>query len=320
MDKHHHRVWLASLVTIVVTCAVLAGGYWAYWNFYARFSPITISKNQSEIQQLLDEADSVAPGRTGPVIYMLTYRDCQPCTDYQREEFPKLAAANVDTRVIIFARPDREGLSQSTPTERATVAELWINRDWDLYARWMATPHREWTAEGIRPADKDFARTAVVNATRDYVNQLVPLLKGAGLGDTYPLLIWRDRDGLLKACACTDARSYHFILSDLGAPRRAPLLPPVATPAPAAPASAAPPASTAAPTPATAAPPPPSTPVAASAPAAADAPASTAAAPPSAPASNAATPAAAGAKPAAAQVRSSAAPIRRRNNPRAVFY
>ena len=49
-----------------------------------------------------------------------------------------------------------------------------------------------------RPSDHDFARNAVVNATRDYVNQMASLLKGAGLGDTYPILIWRDRDGFLE--------------------------------------------------------------------------------------------------------------------------
>ena len=58
------------------------------------------------------------------------------------KSFPFSASANVDTRVIAIARADHEGLQQSTPAERATIAELWINRDWNLYAKWMATP---WT-------------------------------------------------------------------------------------------------------------------------------------------------------------------------------
>jgi hypothetical protein len=218
MEQHHHRVWFFSLIALVLGLTLAAGGYWSYWNFYERFRPITIAKNQVEIQHLLDEGDWVSPGRSGPPLYMVTFRDCDDCTTYQREEFPKLAAVGVDTRVLVFARSDHEGLPQSSAVERATIAELWINRDWDLYARWMATPHKDWTAQGIKPADHDFARTAVVNATRDYVNQLSGLLKGAGLGDTYPILIWRDRDGFLKACACTDERAYHFIRSDLGAP------------------------------------------------------------------------------------------------------
>jgi hypothetical protein len=221
MEQHHHRFLFFSLVAVLVGAMIAGGGYWAYWNFYERFRPVTIAKNQTEIQRLLDESDWVSPGRTGPVLWMISFRDCTDCIAYQRDEFPKLAAANVDTRVIVFARPDHEGLQESTPAERATIAELWINRDWNLYARWMATSHKDWTADGLKPADHDFARNAVVNATRDYVNQMTPLLKGAGLGDTYPILIWRDRDGFLKACACTDTRSYHFIETDLGAPSEA---------------------------------------------------------------------------------------------------
>ncbi|HWE44414.1 MAG TPA: hypothetical protein VG407_00180 [Caulobacteraceae bacterium] len=221
MEQHHHRFLFFSLVAVLLGAVIAGGGYWAYWNFYERFRPVTIAKNQTEIQHLLDESDWVSPGRTGPVLWMISFRDCADCIAYQRDEFPKLAAANVDTRVIVFARADHEGLQESTAAERATVAELWINRDWNLYARWMATSHKDWTASDLKPAEHDWARTAVVNSTHDYVNQMAPLLKGAGLGDTYPILIWRDRDGFLKACACTDERSYHFIRTDLGAPSEA---------------------------------------------------------------------------------------------------
>jgi hypothetical protein len=220
MEEHHHRFLASSLVAVLVGGVMAAGGYWAYWNFYARFRPVTIAKNQAEIQRLLDEADWVSPGRTGPAIYVVAYRDCDACTAYEREEFPKLAAGNVDTRVILFARPDRQGLPQSTEAERASIAELWINRDWNLFARWMATPHAAWTAEGIKPADHDLARRAVVGASRDFVAKLFPMVKTAGLGDAYPLLIWRDRDGFLKACSCTDERSFHFVRADLGAPSK----------------------------------------------------------------------------------------------------
>ena len=129
------------------------------------------------------------------------------CTAYQREEFAKLAAAGVDTRIIPYALPDREGLAQSTSVERSTVAELWINRSWPLYAQWMAIPRKQWNAPGVRAADSSWARTAVVNSTRLWVDQMSPLLKGAGVGDGQPILIWRDHDGFLKACACSDRKS-----------------------------------------------------------------------------------------------------------------
>ena len=213
---HLRRFLLFSLLAVVLGATVAGGGYWAYWNFYARWRPVTITKNQADIQQLLFASGAVSPQRTGPWLYMITYRACAPCARYQREEFPKLAEANVDTRVIIFARPDREGLSQSTAAERATVAELWINRDWNLYLQWMAVPRQQWSVPGLRPADGDIARTAVVDASRQFTDKLEPFLKANGLGSEYPLLIWRDREGYLKACACADRRSYSFVRHDLG--------------------------------------------------------------------------------------------------------
>lgn len=243
------RFLLFSLLAVVLGALVAGGGYWAYWNYYARWRPVTIVKDQAEIQKLLEAAGAVAPQRTGAWLYMISYRACAPCARYQREEFPKLAEANVDTRVIVFARPDREGVSQSTAAERATVAELWINRDWNLYLNWMAQPRQAWTAPGVRPSDGDIARTAVVDASRQFVDKLTPLLKGNGLGGEYPLLIWRDRDGYLKACACADRRSYAFIRHDLGVadetpslislPRPDPAPAPLTEPEPAAPAAPA---------------------------------------------------------------------------------
>lgn len=224
------RFLLFSLLAVVLGASVAGGGYWAYWNFYARWRPVTIVKNQADIQKLLDAAGAVSPGRTGPWLYMITYRACAACARYQREEFPKLAEANVDTRVIAYARPDREGQTQSTAAERATVAELWINRDWNLYLKWMAAPRQTWAAPDLRPADGDIARTAVVDASRQFTDKIEPFLKANGLGTEYPLLIWRDRDGFLKACACSDRRSYAFIRHDLGVADEMPSL--IATPQP----------------------------------------------------------------------------------------
>lgn len=218
------RFLMFSLLAVVLG-AVLAGvGYWGYWNYYARWRPVTITKNQAEIQKLLDSSGWVSPARTGPWIYMISFRACPECARFQREEFPKLAEANVDTRVIIFARADLQGQSQSTAAERATVSELWINRNWMLYLEWMATPRPQWTAPGLRPADGDIARTAVVDASRSFVGKLEPMLKANGLGTDYPLLIWRDREGYLKACACSDRRSYKFIRHDLGVADETPSL------------------------------------------------------------------------------------------------
>lgn len=216
------RFLIWSALAVVIGLAIAGAGYWAYWNFYARFQPVTVARNQTEIQKLLDEASWVSAGGGGEPLYIIAYRDSASAQRYEREEIGKLRAGNVETRVIVFARPDREGQTQSTPAERATVAELWLSRDWSLYQRWTATPSRNWTAAGIPAADGNLARSAVVEASRQFTTRLNELLRDAGVPTGYPLVIWRDRDGFMKACACADPRSWPFIRDDFNAPDRAP--------------------------------------------------------------------------------------------------
>ncbi len=105
---------------------------------------------------------------------------------------------------------------KSTPPERATVAELWLNRSWPLLERWDGVPPDAWTAQGIPPADGDMARTAVVEAGRGLVDKLKPLLKANGIGFAYPTLIWWTKDGTMMGCACEKRETYRFVRKDLG--------------------------------------------------------------------------------------------------------
>lgn len=212
------RFLIWSGLAVVIGLVLAVGGYLAYDHFYARFQPVTIARNQGEIQRLLDEASWVSPGGGDQPLYIIGYRDSAPTQGYERQEADKLRAGGVDVRVLMFARPDREGAPQSTPAERSTIAELWLNRDWDLYRRWTAGPSAVWTAAGIAPADNNLARTAVVGASRQFVDRLDVLMRDAGVKPTWPLVIWRDREGFLKACACADSRSWAFIRDDLNAP------------------------------------------------------------------------------------------------------
>ncbi len=237
------RFLIWSALAVVFGLALAGGGYWAYDRYYARFQPVTIARGQADIQRLLDEASWVSGGGGGEPLYVIGYRDSAATQAYEREEAAKLRAGGVEVRTIVFARPDREGLAQSTAAERATVAELWLTRDWSLYQRWTATPSRNWTAAGIPAADGNLARGAVVEASRQFAERLGSLLRDAGVKSGYPLVIWRDREGFMKACACADSRSWVFIRDDLGAPdaispptvQDTPV-PPAALPAPAEPA------------------------------------------------------------------------------------
>lgn len=206
------QVWaiLGLVVALIAVC-----GY-AYWNHELRWRPKTITKHQAEIAKILETAGWVSPGKTGPKLYMVSFRTCPDCIRFKAEEFPLLHAADVDTRVIEIARRDLNGVAQSTPAERATIAELWLNRSWPLMEQWEAVQADTWTAPGIAPADGDMARTAVVEAGRKLVDDLRPLLKANGVKFAYPTLIWWAPDGTMRACACERRETYRYVREDLG--------------------------------------------------------------------------------------------------------
>jgi hypothetical protein len=204
------------LIAAVVLVAIGAGAY-HYWNTDLRWRPKTITKNQAEIARILETAGWVSPGLKGQKLYMVSFRTCPDCVRFKHEEYPGLHKAGVDTRLIEIARADRNGLAKSTPAERATVAELWLNRSWALSEKWDATPVDAWTAADLKPADGDVARTAVIQAGRKTVEDLRPLLKANGVNFAYPLLVWWTPDGKMKACACEKRETYRFVRKDLGA-------------------------------------------------------------------------------------------------------
>jgi hypothetical protein len=205
--------WLV-MVGIV---AVAGAGVFLMWDLDWRWRPHTVTKDQAEIAQALDQAGWVSPHLTGPKLYMISFRSCADCIRFVETEFPKLQAAGVDTRVIEIARADRNGQAHSTPTERATVAELWTNRSWKLFQQWSASTPTAWTAPGVPPADGDAARTAVVEAGRALVTALIPQLKDNGVDFAYPTLVWWTKDGKMRACACEKPQTYRFVEKELGA-------------------------------------------------------------------------------------------------------
>src|SRR6202789_1230483 len=165
------RGFMFGLVMVGIL-AVAGAGVFLMWDLDWRWRPHTVTKDQTEIAQALDGAGWVSPHLTGPKLYMVSFRSCADCIRFVETEFPKLQAAGVDTRVIEIARADSNGQPHSTPAERATVAELWLNRSWKLFQQWSAPTPTAWTAPGIAPADGDAARTAVVEAGRVLVTTL----------------------------------------------------------------------------------------------------------------------------------------------------
>jgi len=207
------KLWASSALVLAVALA----GVWALWNYELRWRPKTIVRHQTEIAQLLQQAGWVSPGLKGKPLYVVGFRSCPDCIRFRDEEFPALHAAGVDTRVILIARRDQNGLARSTPAERATVAQLWLNRDWKLLEAWESVPPQAWKAAGVPPADGDLARTAVVDGGRSMVDRLTPLLRANGVKFAYPTLVWWNDKGEMRACACEKRETYRFVRRELGA-------------------------------------------------------------------------------------------------------
>jgi hypothetical protein len=201
---------------VVVLALVIGAGLWALWTFELKWRPKTIDKHSAEIAAILQSSGWVSPGLPGKKLYMVSFRTCPDCVRFTEEQFPKLHAKGVDTRVIEIARRDVNGLAKSTPAERATVAQLWITRDWTLLQRWEAVPADAWKAPGIPAADGDAARMAVVESGRVTVEKLRPLLKDNGINFAYPLLVWWDEQGRMRGCACEKPETYRFVRKELG--------------------------------------------------------------------------------------------------------
>ncbi|VAV89762.1 hypothetical protein MNBD_ALPHA06-898, partial [hydrothermal vent metagenome] len=95
-------------------------------------TPQTVTVGVAELTDALSNGPWVSPGLTGKVLYKIGFRSCGDCINYELTEFPALHAANVDTRVILYARR-----GNADATEEAIIADLTCKRDWTIYSRWM---------------------------------------------------------------------------------------------------------------------------------------------------------------------------------------
>ncbi|MGA0545486.1 hypothetical protein ACO2Q1_09440 [Brevundimonas sp. VNH65] len=210
-------IWsgLAALIGLVLAIA----GVWAYGHFYARFQPVTIDRNQGEVERLLAQSSWISETEGGePAVYVIGAPTDPALRGWLGEEGAKLRAAGAQVRVVAFLPAGEDGRPQGTAADRAALAELWLGRDPRLLQQWLASAPGSWKAPGLAPADGNLARSAVAGAGAGFARDLAGELGRAGVQVRWPMVIWRDREGFLRACACSDRRSWAFVRDELNAP------------------------------------------------------------------------------------------------------
>jgi hypothetical protein len=217
MGDTRSRLLLTAVLLVMLGLGLYAG---AVVKRQAGGQPVTLTRDLPQLEQALADSHWVSPGVAGDrALYMISFRSCPYCVQYETLEFPRLQKAGVDTRAILVARSDQNGVARSTPAERATVAELWRTRDWRLYQRWTEVPVDAWNASGEVPAaaDSDPDRRAAVDAGRAAVARLAALLHENGVELHYPTLIWKTADGRWRSFVGYDATAAATIRTELGA-------------------------------------------------------------------------------------------------------
>ncbi|MDQ0466811.1 hypothetical protein QO010_004607 [Caulobacter ginsengisoli] len=181
--------------------------------------PVRLARHSPLIAALLEDAGWVSPGRGGRPLYVIGFRSCGDTVRLKAALFDDLIAAGVDIRLITIARPDQDGVAKSTAIERTTVAELWLHRSWALAERWERAPLADWTAEGVPPADGDSFRSLAVEAGRELIEALTPLLLDEGVTPDrfrYPTLIWPEWDGGWWGLVCEEAATWRVVRNVFG--------------------------------------------------------------------------------------------------------
>ena len=161
-------------------------------------APFWIVERADELALALEEAPYVSQGRNGPVLYVVTFRDCPSCLSFKAAELERLNDIGVDIRWIVYARADRDGASRSGPEERALVAELAMTRNYKLFEAWYAVSAQEYyqTATLPLPADGDPERTAALDAQRELVGEtLKGILADNGEEIFIPTMLWKETGG-----------------------------------------------------------------------------------------------------------------------------
>jgi hypothetical protein len=160
--------------------------------------PFPISQGSAELQADLDSAPYVHRGLSGPALYVVAFRSCPSCAEFETDEWSDLENAGVDIRWLVYARRDKNGQARSLAPERALVAELVLQRSYPLFDAWFRAPDLDAfykTAQMPPPADSSPQRLTALETSRALVDSLSAITAANGQELEIPTFFWRDSDG-----------------------------------------------------------------------------------------------------------------------------
>ncbi|MBL4596411.1 MAG: hypothetical protein JKX99_07515 [Robiginitomaculum sp.] len=214
---------VAILVPVFVFFMILAG--LAYVAIYEKppvpgkllpKTPQTIKIGVAELTDALTNSPWVSPGLPGKALYKIGFRTCPDCINYELTEFKDLHAANIDTRVMVYARR-----AKASAAEQAIVADLACTRDWNVYIRWMEdVPDAYAEIYGLPPAaNSNQQRAACLEWGRVVRDRVANVMLQNGWPIEVPALFWRADNGDWRVFLGDDKRGKRMIRRELGVPQ-----------------------------------------------------------------------------------------------------
>lgn len=178
-------------------------------------TPITITVGIGELTDALTHAPWVSPRLSGKAFYKIGFRTCPDCINFKLTEFADYQQANIDTRVILFARREI-----SSAEEQAILADMACKRDWTIYSRWMAdVPEAYGETYGLPPAaNSSKQRSACLEWGRIVHDRIANVVEQNGWQMQSPALFWRAENGDWRMFLGDNKRAKRIIRKELGVP------------------------------------------------------------------------------------------------------
>jgi hypothetical protein len=195
---------LRAILSYTIALGVVIGGWFIIWDRFDRSPvpskvlparPAVVNEGADELGALLRNAQWVAPGLEGGVIYKIGFRQCPDCINFEKSVFPALHERQIDTRVIMYKRAS--GRYESSDAEQRALDTLYRERDWTFFESWMedANPTFFYENTDMAPVEGDADAQARIQAAVDTHDQVAEIMAANGWSMERPAMFWQDEGG-----------------------------------------------------------------------------------------------------------------------------